>query len=301
MTIETIKQQFEIPEHITFSTSSDGFIFIDIENSAARAQVCLHGGHITAFTPTDQSPVIWVSKHAVFKAGKAIRGGVPICWPWFGDHPSDSSKPAHGIARTALWSVIHTEQVSPTLSIVKVQLTDTDASRAIWPHAFNLTLSVSVGEKLAFSLTAENTGNDSMTLSSALHTYFNISDTGKTSVSGLDSVEYLDKFDNGAKKPQSGDIVITEPTDRVYLNTTSDCTIKDSGFNRTIQVEKAGSQTTVVWNPWAENAAKMGDFGDDEYPTMICVEAANAADDIIEVAPGGSHTISQTITSTTNS
>jgi len=295
MSLSNLNQTFAIADHINFTQNSSGLIFAHLNNPQGSAQICLQGGHLTAYQPSGQAPVIWTSQHALFEPGKAIRGGIPICWPWFGPHPSDASKPAHGIARTNPWSVILTEQPSEDESLIQLQLDTSETTQALWPQAFELILSIRMGATLSIELIAKNTGKDSMTLGAALHTYFNISDVSKTHITGLDNTQYIDKFDHSQEKTQAGNVVITAPTDRVYLNTRHACTIVDAGLKRQIQITKAGSQTTVVWNPWAENAAKMGDFGDDEYPTMVCVEAANALDDVIQVAPGSSHILSQTI------
>ena len=294
-TLSDINQTFAIADHITFIEGADGLVFANLKNPQATAQICLQGGHITAYQPTHHAPVIWVSEKAVYQKNKAIRGGVPLCWPWFGNHPSDPQKPAHGIARTNPWSVILTEQPNANESLIQLQLDITDAIKTLWPHAFELILSVRVGKTLSIELIAKNTGTETLSLGAALHTYFNISNVNKTHITGLDNTQYLDKFDGSLEKTQNGPLVITEPTDRVYLNTSTACTLVDEGLKRQIQVKKSGSQTTVVWNPWAENAAKMGDFGDDEYPNMVCVEAANAMDDVVKVAPGGSHILSQVI------
>jgi glucose-6-phosphate 1-epimerase len=294
-TINKLNQSFAISEYVNFESGEAGLPFIHISNSKAQATICLQGAHITNYTPVGQKPVIWMSSAVQYKAGKAIRGGIPICWPWFGGHPTDAAKPAHGFARNSLWAVRATEQIGDDKTRIVLQLTEDESSFALFPYHFSLQYIITIGEVLDIKLVAQNLSCEQMVVTSALHTYFQIDNIANTELSGLENTHYLDKFADGKEKLQGDKVIISEATDRVYLNTKSDCILDDKGNSRSIKICKTGSNTTVVWNPWAENAQKMADFGDDDYLQMICVEAANAAKDVVTLQEGECYTISQNI------
>jgi D-hexose-6-phosphate mutarotase len=260
----------------------------------ADATVALHGGHVLSFQPRGEEPALWLSEHSSYQPDKAIRGGIPVCWPWFGPHPADAGKPAHGFARTSSWTVLGTE-TSGSPAKLRLGLTDSDTTRALWPHAFELELIVSVGLALDVELVIRNPGTAAFVCTGALHSYFAISDIARVTVGGLDGRMYLDKVEDYARFQQSGSIAIDRETDRIYLDTTDACTIVDAGWDRTIRIGKRGSRTTVVWNPWAARAAQLADFGDEEYHRMVCVETANAAGDEITIPPGGEHRLATVI------
>jgi glucose-6-phosphate 1-epimerase len=238
---------------------------------------------------------LWASRHSYFTPGKAIRGGIPVCWPWFASHPADPGKPAHGFARTSQWSVLDSELTSEGAIRLRLGLTDATATRALWPHPFQLELRVTVGAALQVELLIRNPGDTTFTCTDALHSYFSVSDNTNVTITGLESTAYLDKVAGNQRREQSGPITISGETDRVYLDTSADCLIIDPGWQRQIRVAKQGSRTTVVWNPWAEKARQMADFGAEEYRQMVCVETANAADEVITVPAGGEHGLQTTI------
>jgi D-hexose-6-phosphate mutarotase len=147
-----------------------------------------------------------------------------------------------------------------------------------------------VGKTLRIDLVTRNIGTHPFTLGEALHTYFHISDVGQTTIRGLENCDYMDKAGGISElKKQMNGIKIDSEVDRVYLNTTSDCIIKDRGLQRVIRIAKQGSNSTVVWNPWTEKADKMGDFGPEGHRGMVCVESANALDNVLSIAPGETH------------
>ncbi len=289
ISVDQLNQQFGIANQITFKAGPGDLPVAEIANRYATAAVSLHGAQVIGYQPRGQVPLIWVSNFSDYRQGKAIRGGIPLCWPWFGPHPTDSSKPAHGLARITMWEVLSTGVMAEARTEIRFGLRDDDASRALWPHPFVLETVVSVGPDLRVELIARNTGDQSFTCGAALHTYFAISDIDHVSIHGLENLTYIDKVDGDQRKTQQGPITFTGETDRIYLDIDDDCLIYDPGLRRRIRVAKAGSRTTVVWNPWIDKAQHMGDFGDDEYRTMLCVETANAADDLITIPPGGEH------------
>lgn len=279
---------------IEFTPGPGGLMVAEIQNSHGHAMVALNGGHVLSFQPRGDRLVLWASAHSHYATGKPIRGGIPVCWPWFGPHSSDTAKPAHGFARTSEWQVLgHDAGAGDTR--LRLGLADSDASRALWPHAFELELIITVGLALDVELVIRNTGATAFTCTGALHSYFAVSHISSVVIHGLEGCAYLDKVQNHARFEQAGAIDITAETDRVYLNTTADCLIADAGWDRAIRVAKRGSQTTVVWNPWSGRARQISDFGDEEFREMVCVETANAADDQIVVPAGGQHRIATTI------
>ncbi|MFH1817763.1 MAG: dihydroxy-acid dehydratase [Pseudomonadota bacterium] len=291
--------RFAIPGQLSFRIGAGGLTYADIDNHGGRATICLQGAHVVSFRPKSQHvPVVWVSDAAKFAPGKSIRGGAPVCWPWFGAHASEASFPAHGFARTVPWTVTGSRKRNDAKTEITLQLADNEQTRAQWPHATRLSLTVIVSDKLEMHLATTNTGTAPIQVGEALHTYLQISDVGSVTIAGLEGSTYHDKVDHFAKKKQSGAIALKSEVDRVYVNTPADCVIEDAGLNRRIRVAKTGSQSTIVWTPWTEKADKMGDMGKGKsgagWREMVCVESANAMDNVVTVAPGETHTMSVT-------
>jgi glucose-6-phosphate 1-epimerase len=286
---EALNSQFAIPGHVAFRAGAGGLVRAMIENVHATAEIALQGAQVLAFQPRGSAPVLFLSSRALYAPGKAIRGGIPICWPWFGPHPTDPGKPQHGFVRTLPWAVLGTAGRDDGTTEVRLGLQDTPATRALWPHPFALTLTVQVGRELRVALETHNPGAESMTVTEALHAYFHIGDLAALRIGGLEGTTYIDKVAGDQRQVQAGPITITGETDRVYIDTTGACVVEDSGLERRIEVTKEGSQSTVVWNPGPEKAARMADLGDDEYTRMVCVEVANALDDRVVIAPGADH------------
>lgn len=289
MTLTDLNQTFAIPGHVTFKEGPGGLTVAEVANSQAESTLALQGAHIMTFTPRGQEPVVWLSKFAKFAPGKSIRGGVPVCWPWFGPHATDATLPGHGFARTVMWDVLETKAMDDGATFLRFGLIETEATRAQWPHASTVQLEVTVGKALRVELVTRNTGKAPFVLGEALHTYFHIGDVSKMKITGLEGCDYLDKVGGTARKIQEGAIVIESEVDRVYLNTSADCLIEDSGLKRRIRVAGQNARSAVVWNPWVEKADKMGDFGPEGHRGMVCVETANAVENVVTVKPGEEH------------
>lgn len=272
---------------VDFVEGQNGFELVEVKNSAGSATIALQGAQLLSWTPAGEKPVVWLSKNAKYMQGKSVRGGIPICWPWFGPHPEESSYPAHGFARNLVWEVGGTKSLTDATQVV-LRLVPNEAS---WPYPSELECRIKVGQTLEMELITQNTGLEPFTLGCALHTYFEVGDVRKIEILGLEEAAYIDKV-NGGKNRQSGPVTVNSEVDRIYLDTASDCLIRDPIYNRVIRVEKEGSRSTVVWNPWVDKADKMGDLGDDGYLNMLCVESCNAADDVAIVPPGKSHRLS---------
>lgn len=292
----TLNTRFAIPERLHFMESGPGLPMADICTPLASARVALQGAQVLAWRPDGVAPVLWLSGAAVFEAGKAVRGGIPVCWPWFGDRPGHS---AHGFVRTRLWELRETALDAQGQVCLTLGLQDDASTRAVWDHAFDLELQVTVGSTLQLTLTTHNTGLDPFPLTEALHTYFGVGDIRQTTVHGLDGTHYLDKVQGFAPAQQSGPVQFAGETDRVYLNTTADCVIDDADQKRRITVAKSGSHSTVVWNPWTDRETALPDMASGGYQRMVCVETVNAGPQPVTVAPGAHHTLSTTLSVTT--
>lgn len=275
---------------IRFEEDEHRLVRACINTPRAKASVYLQGAHVAAYQLAGGAPLLFMSGKSHFEAGKPLRGGVPICFPWFGQKSDDASAPMHGLARLLPWAVESvTTETDGSVTLV-LRLESTAETRAIWPFDFTLRHRVTVGTSLTMTLETTNTSDQPFTFEEALHTYFAVGDVRQVSIAGLAGVEYLDKTENLRRKVQDAQpIRITGETDRVYLNTRSTCVIDDPTLNRRIVVEKSGSDTTVVWNPWIAKAKAMPDFGDEEWPGMVCIETVNARENALSLAPGQRH------------
>jgi D-hexose-6-phosphate mutarotase len=292
MDYAALNQSFAIPGHVQFKVGPGGLAVAEIANLHADASIALQGAHIMTWKPHGQEPVLWLSRFGKFAPGKSIRGGVPICWPWFGPHAEDSKLPSHGFARTVMWEILETEALPDGATFLRLGLVETAATRAQWPHPSSAQLRVTIGAELKIELVTRNTGNAPFQIGEALHTYFNIGDVADMAIRGLEGCAYLDKAGGGSTRMvQQGPIVIESEVDRVYLDTEADCLIDDRRLKRRIRIAKSGSRSTVVWNPWIEKAEKMGDFGPEGYRGMVCVESANAVDNVVTILPGEEHVL----------
>lgn len=286
MNIEQLNKDHAIADQLTFVEGEGGFPFAQVSNQYADAKISLYGGQVLSYQPRNtDSDLLFLSEKAYYKQGKAIKGGVPICWPWFGADPEGKGRPGHGFVRNRMWSVWSTATTESGKTIVTLGLQDTEETREIWPYAFKLSLEITIGDSLCLVLKTTNTGDKPFNITQAFHTYFSVGDIHKTQTSGLAGNRYLDKSaaGKGATQSQSGDVVIDAEVDRVYLDVPEKLDIQDQQRNRRINIRSAGNQTAVVWNPWAEIAASMADLRDDDYQRFICVETANAADNVIEL------------------
>jgi glucose-6-phosphate 1-epimerase len=263
-----------------------------ITNDSCSGDIRDHGAQVTAWTPVGMEPVVWLSEHAIFREGVAIRGGVPVCFPWFGGGPEGDRKPAHGFARITDWHRVSVEEDGTTTSVVH-ELTDGDMKSPEFPHPFRSTLAARFGSNLHVSLEVRNTGAEDFTFEAALHTYLAVGDARSITLEGLDGDAYYDQV-TGVEARQSGPIVVAGEVDRVYR---SDSVVRvvDPMLGRVVTVGKSGSSSTVVWNPWIEKSRRMSDFGDDEWQRMVCVETANVKDDAVSLAPGQSHLMSMSL------
>lgn len=287
--LEELQRRFAGADFLSFTELAPGFVALRVTTAFATASIALQGAHVMTWQPVGQAPVIWLSPQAKFAPGKSIRGGVPLCWPWFGPHASEPGYPGHGFARTIPWALVAARKLPDGRVHLEFEPVLDDAARAQWPHAATVRYDVTVGQELEVALATTNTGGISFELGQALHTYFEIGDIRQASVAGLAGCTYIDKVAGGQRQRQDGAVSFGGEVDRVYLGSAGCSEIRDPVLGRRLLITSTGSRSTVVWNPWIEKAGKMGDFGPEGYLHMVCVETANAADDVITLAPGETH------------
>jgi len=288
MTIEEFNTKYKIAGQLEFIAGNGGLPMIRVNNAKAAALISLHAGQVLSYQPAGEpEDVLFLSEKAYYQDGKAIKGGAPICWPWFGADPEGKGRPGHGFVRNRAWNVVATEAMNNGDVKVTLGLEDTPDTRAIWPQSFSLLQEIIIGDTLNLSLITRNTGKETFSITQAFHTYFKVGDIARTKVFGLEGCEYIDKAGGGnAQKRQSDAVTIESEVDRIYLDVGNTLTIDDSALNRRIQITSQGSKTAVVWNPWEKISKEMADLEDTDYQRLVCVETTNAANDVIEIAPG---------------
>lgn len=284
--IEKLKNQHGIAGKAAVVAGQGGLPRVDVTTAAATGSVYLHGAHVTAYQPAGCAPVLFLSDKSHFTADEPIRGGVPICFPWFGPKADDPQAPAHGLARTAAWS----------LDDVVERDNGVAATLAHRIDPFDVRFECAFGSALSMTLHVTNTGDRPQRFEAALHSYFAVADVREIHITGLEDAAYFSKVEKDHKPATGEPIRFTGETDRVYQNTETTCVLHDPGMNRRITVEKTGSRSTVVWNPWIDKAANMPDFGDDEWPGMCCIETANVGPNAVTLDPGDSAAIRTQIT-----
>lgn len=297
MDIASLNKKFGNGNELGFKEIAAGITSIEVDTALATASISLMGGQVLTWHPKSQTePVLWVSKLAQYVPGKAIRGGVPICWPWFGAHPSNSHLPGHGFARVVPWEVASTNIDASGVVEVELTLAESDVAAKLrpsdWPASVALSARIRIGEKLEVTLTTTNNSDREVRFTEGLHTYFHVSDIENVRVLGLDECEYVDLTDGNQRRQQSGPIVFEGEVGRIFINCDKTSMIEDRKLGRAITVAGAGSQSIAVWNPGLVMASKMPDLGTEGWSQMVCVETANAIDNMIILAPDGQHIMS---------
>ncbi|MBV9770953.1 MAG: D-hexose-6-phosphate mutarotase [Bryobacterales bacterium] len=288
--------QFDIRDALRFERTPKGLTRAVISTREAEAEVFLQGAHVAQWTPRGKRPVLYLSPKSLFEPGKAIRGGVPIIFPWFGPRSDGKPGPPHGFARTTEWMIEGTKLCDDASVEITLVLTPNEVTRSFGFDDFHVRARIRVGRELGFGLEVRNGGLQPLIFEEALHSYFAIADIHQTSVTGLEGTTYIDKTEGFKRKTLSGEALrIEKETDQVHLDVKGACVIHDSVWNRRIIIEKTGSDTTVVWNPWVEKSREMSDMSANGWAEMICVETANAADDAIHLSPGATHKLTASI------
>jgi glucose-6-phosphate 1-epimerase len=287
-TIAESDHRFEIPGTAQVVEGNGGLLKVRITSPEVVGEMYLYGAHVTSWKPVGGEEVLFLSSQSRWEHGHAIRGGVPVCFPWFGDKADDPKAPAHGFVRTKAWQLESIAQVGAAVTVSMFTESNEDTKRW-WPAEFRMVHRATFGSELSLELVVTNTGTTSLRFEEALHAYHRVGNITDGRLRGLDTVHYLDKTDSNRKKIQHGEIVIVSETDRVYLNTRDAIELEDPVLHRRIRVTKENSLTTVVWNPWVQKAHSLADLADDEWTQMICIESSNVSDFAVDLAPGQQH------------
>lgn len=282
-----------IPE-FTVTEPEPGFPVINVQTPVSFATVALHGAQVLTWAPTDHPPVLYVSPKARMKEGTALRGGIPICWPWFGNHPEDPEKPAHGFARTRFWELISADLEGKVGTLV-FKLVPDEETKTLFPYDFELTATIRIADKLRVKINMKNIGEEPYKVSSALHTYLSLGDIERIQLEGVKGSHYVDQLlEDKEAIYQEKNLQIKGEVDRIYQSMSS-VLIRDLDRYRSVFVDKAGSRSTVIWNPWKERCKEIVDLPDKAYKEFVCVECANAGTDKPTLRPGGSHNLETVI------
>jgi glucose-6-phosphate 1-epimerase len=271
---------------------------VGITTKSCTATMHLHGAQITSWKPATSQEIIFQSSKARFTEGQAIRGGIPICFPWFRAKSDDPKAPAHGFVRTKNWN-LESIKAEGDNALVTMTTESDDATKKYWPADFQLKLRATFGAELTLELSTTNTGTTPLRYEEAIHTYYAIGDIHQARIKGLDNATYLDNTDANQEKKQTADVAVSAATDSAYTNNENALDLVDTVLNRRIHIQKQNSRTTVIWNPWEAAANKMSDMGPDEWKKMLCVEGANILANAVALNPGAHHTTTVTMTVTT--
>jgi len=288
--IVELDRRFRVPGLARVSEGNGGLPRVEITGALAEGEMYLHGAHVTSWKPAGNDEVLFLSTKSHWQEGRAIRGGIPICFPWFRAKADDPHAPAHGFVRTTMWQL---ESIAEEQGRVTVSMrTESTAQTRHWSAAeFRLVHRVQFGSELSLELACTNTGTSSFRFEEALHTYNRVAEVGRVRLAGLDQVRFLDNTDGNKEKTQHGEMEITAPTDNAYLDTASEINLLDPALRRRIRLRKSHSATTVVWNPWRDGAASLEDLGEGEWRQFLCVEASNVLGAAVDLAPGEEHTM----------
>jgi D-hexose-6-phosphate mutarotase len=277
-------RKFEISDRVTLARGTGGLAKINVQTGRTTAEIYLHGAHVTGFQKNGEPPLLFLSRASVFAAGRPIRGGVPICFPWFG--PREGG-PAHGFVRILPWDLAKTSAAPDGTVTIRLRL----PKNSVTPEwsALRAELVVTIADQLTMELIATNESADkSLEVENCLHTYFQVGDIGAVSIIGLQNMPFDDFAAGaaGARKLETDSVLrITKETNRVYPNTTGAVEIRDENLKRAIRVEKSNSHSTVVWNPWTTQKLP-DDFDPAEHKIMVCVESGNVKQNKLSLAPG---------------
>ena len=285
-----LNRRFEIPNIATVVEGNGGLQKVCVNCPKAAGEIYLHGAHVTSWTPAGGREALFLSSQSRWESGRAIRGGVPICFPWFGDKTDDPTAPAHGFVRTKAWELESIVKAGDGVTVIMSTESGKDTKRW-WAAEFRLVYRATFASELKLELAVTNTGETAVRFEEALHSYHRVGNALEARVAGLDSIQYIDKADLNQEMSQHGDVVIAAETDRVYLNTGDEVDVQDSVLCRRTRVAKENSLTTVVWNPWVQKAHSLSDLGDDEWKQMICIETSNVSHFAVDLAPGREHTM----------
>jgi len=293
--IDKLDDKFSIEGELGFAQLEDELVFATVSNKYADADICLYGAHMTSFKPHNTMEILWLSPASNFQEGSPIRGGIPVCFPWFGIHKTEPKKPQHGFGRLMYWEVIETASKQNGETLIRLQLCSSEETKALWPYDFCAEMAVAVGRKLTVTLKVTNTSAEPFDYSCALHSYFSLSSIENISIEGLQNTKYHNQLQPGDFIQETPELTIQQAETRHYYDTESPVVIADPVFRRRIRIDKTGSKATTVWNPGEEACAGINDLPDESYQAFVCVETVNAFEDTIHLEPGEVHETSAVI------
>jgi glucose-6-phosphate 1-epimerase len=288
--IDALNAELGIDGALRLREGRGGLTMIEIRNDLASALISPHGGQILSYRPAEEtSDLLFLSERAHFGPGKAIKGGIPICWPWFGQDPESKGRQAHGFVRSLPWTIVSTATLPNGATRVALGIEDDLKTRVLWPYHFNLVVEITVGATLSVELITRNAGHPPFLITQGLHAYFRINDATRVQVLGLDGCRYIDKAVGGKDSVilQKGPVTVSREVNRIYEQVPPDLVLEDPSLGRRIRIASRHSATCVVWNPWVDTARAMDDLDDEDYRVMLCVETVNTASEVIEVPGGG--------------
>lgn len=315
-TIRELYARFGRLQGITIECQKD-LVAIGVTNSAASAEIFLQGAQLSRYKRKGQAPILFLSEQCEYKQGHSLRGGIPICWPWFGElkknsetitsqykHSNIESMPSHGFVRTLNWELDSIEAPTADLTVIELSLSlNADSNEGIdkedrsyqasWPFAAQLRYRIEVGAQLTAALTVSNNDSRTFSYSAALHSYYSVNHINNVIISGFSKTEYVDALDGWKEKQQIDDIAFNKEVDRIYKCAPKEIILSDR--NRLLSIKSEGSASTIIWNPWVEKSQRLSQFAHDAYQKMICIETANALDDTVSLKPHEQHTLQLTI------
>lgn len=289
-----LDRHFGIAGRASVIPGNGGLPKVVISTADTTGEMYLHGAQVTSWVPRGADEVFFLSPNSSWQDGHAIRGGVPVSFPWFADKTGDQTAPPHGFVRTKAWSLLSIEPADANVIVSMCTESDED-TRRWWPFDFRLICQATFGTQLKIEVAVTNTGIGSFSFEEALHSYFRAGDAETAFVQGLDATRYIDKTDRHTEKKQIGEVQISSETDRVYLNTQHELELIDPMLKRRVTVHKENSTTTVVWNPWAEKSDALSDLGAAEWRNFVCLETSNVNPFAVHLDPGQRHTMAASI------
>lgn len=286
MNAAELAASFRIPGVIEFAETPDGLVKVVVSRAGMTGELFLQGAQVTAWQPAGARPVIFLSSHSHLAPGKAIRGGIPLVFPWFGPHPTDPRAPQHGLVRTAPWTLDSAREVSDGVTL----------GLSLTIEHFTVNYHVAFGPELNLAFTTLNNSDDEVSFEQALHSYWAVSDVERVAVAGLENSGHIDKTANMRSVPPAGaPLTLAKETDSVYRDTPARLVINDPGWGRRIVIDKTGAASAIVWNPFPEKAAALADLGTDNWRGFVCVETGNVADHRVILAAGAEHQLTTRI------
>jgi glucose-6-phosphate 1-epimerase len=283
-----LDRRFGIPALARVFEGNGGMPQVQVTGAFGEGEIYLHGAHVTSWKPARNDEVLFLSSKSRWQEGEAIRGGIPICFPWFRGKADDPHAPAHGFVRTKAWRLESIAEHETGVSVSMITESD-DETRRWWPAEFRLVHRVTFGSELKLELVCTNTGTRPLRFEEALHTYNRVADVHKARLLGLENVRFFDNTESNKEKTQLGEVALASQTDNAFLDTPNAVDLLDPKMRRRLRLKKSNSLTTVVWNPWREAAAAMKDMGDGEWTEFLCVEASNILGAAIDLEPGAEH------------